>query len=243
MNDVLGIILPIVYIIVGVGLVWFVIELALTIRKARKTVAAIQEEIEPSLASIQKITADIQPVITKVDPLVERVSLTVDAANLEIMRVDQILENVTSITGSVNKAVGAVDTVTSAPVDFVNSVTKKVRSVFKPKYASNESMKLGGAEGAEPKGPVADLVDASVDAVVDAAKEQRERLAERKAAREEQQAVEASQNKDLSEKIASTRDVILDSMENEGKAAVAQAAQTAEGAPTQEAPQESTETN
>ncbi len=224
MNDVLGIILPIVYIIVGVGLVWFVVELALTIRKTRKTVTAIKEEIDPSLASIKKITADLEPVITKVDPLVERVSLTVDAANLEIMRVDQILENVTDITGSVNKAVGAVDTVTSAPVEFVNSVTKKVRSVFKPKYASNESMKLGGAEDAEPKGAVAEFVDASVDAAVDAAKEQRQKMADRKAAREEKQAAEAANEKELSEKIASTRDVILDAMDPEGETATESAA-------------------
>ena len=84
----------------------------------------------------------------RVDPLVERLSLTVDAANLELMRVDQILEDVTQITDSVSKAAGAVDTVTSAPIDLVNSLTRKLRSKFKPRYASDESVSLGAAADA-----------------------------------------------------------------------------------------------
>ena len=84
----------------------------------------------------------------RVDPLVERLSLTVDAANLELMRVDQILEDVTQITDSVSKAAGAVDTVTSAPIDLVNSLTGKLRSKFKPRYASDESVSLGAAADA-----------------------------------------------------------------------------------------------
>lgn len=143
--SVSDILLCVVLVAVGAAVVWLVIELALTIRKARSTVAEVSDQIKPSIQNIEKITTDIQPIIQKADPLVERVSLTVDAANLEIMRVDEILGDVSKITGSVSKTVGAVDSVTSAPIDFVTTATKKIRNKFTPKYASDESVELGSA--------------------------------------------------------------------------------------------------
>lgn len=169
--------LPVVYVLVGAVLVWFVVELALTIRSTRSTIDGAHKELAPTLKSVEKITAQVDPLIAhvdtlvtdqidplltrvneiaeeakpavgRVDPLVERLSLTVDAANLELMRVDQILEDVTQITDSVSKAAGAVDTVTSAPIDLVNSLTGKLRSRFKPRYASDESVSLGAAADA-----------------------------------------------------------------------------------------------
>ena len=120
-GQILNILLPIVYIVVGVALVWFVVELALTFRKTRQTVTEVQKQLAPTLDHVERITAQLEPVSAKVDPLVDRVSLTVDAANLEIMRVDQILEDVSQITDSVTKTVDTVDSVASAPLDLVNS--------------------------------------------------------------------------------------------------------------------------
>ncbi|WP_165062789.1 DUF948 domain-containing protein [Adlercreutzia sp. ZJ154] len=137
--DILNMILPIVYIVVGVALIWFVVELALTIRKTRSTVEDMQKQIEPTLANVEQLTSDAKP-------LVERVSLTVDAANLEIMRVDEILQDVSSITGTASKTVTAVDNVTSAPLDLVSSFTNKVRDKFAPKRASDISKEIGEAK-------------------------------------------------------------------------------------------------
>ena len=174
---IVDIALPVVYVLVGAVLVWFVVELALTIRSTRSTIDDAHKELTPTLKNVEKITAQVDPLIAhvdalvtdqvdplltrvneiaeeakpavgRVDPLVERLSLTVDAANLELMRVDQILEDVTQITDSVSKAAGAVDTVTSAPIDLVNSLTGKLRSKFKPRYASDESVSLGAAADA-----------------------------------------------------------------------------------------------
>lgn len=174
---IVNIALPVVYVLVGAVLVWFVVELALTIRSTRSTIDDAHEELTPTLKNVEKITAQVEPLVGnvntlvteqvnpllakvnemaeeakpavgRVDPLVERLSLTVDAVNLELMRVDQILEDVTQVTDSVSKAAGAVDTVTSAPVDLVNSLTSKLRNRFKPRYASDESVKLGAAADA-----------------------------------------------------------------------------------------------
>lgn len=148
-GSVLAIVLPIVYIIVGVALVWFVVELALTIRRTRTTVSSVHEQIEPTLDHVNTITKSIEPVAAKVDPLMDRVSLTVDAANLEIMRVDQILEDVGQMTGTVTKTLDTVDSVTSLPLDAVNSVTSKLRSIFKKPQASEQSQDLGREKAAD----------------------------------------------------------------------------------------------
>lgn len=203
-NDI---ILCVVLVVVGAAIVWLIIELALTVRHTRSNVEKVVTQIEPTIANVEKISNDIQPIIQKVDPLMERVSLTVDAANLEIMRVDEILEDVGNITGSVSKTVGAVDTVTSAPLDFVTSATKKIKKKFSPKYASEESVELGGGEQDNGSGnPIVDFIDGMGDVAVETIEEQRSK-------REEQKRVEDEQNiKDEAkkEKMSNSSDRIVD---------------------------------
>ena len=180
-SEIINMVLPVVYVVVGIALVWVLVEVVMTLRKARGTVDAIQKQVEPTRANVERITTELEPVVAnvrqitdqiqpavgKVDPLVERVSLTVDAVNLEMMRVDQILEDVTHITDSVSKTLDTVDTVTSAPVELVNSVSDKVRARFAPKTASRESVNLGQAKAAEGEkpNPVKNFVNAVAEAV------------------------------------------------------------------------------
>lgn len=202
--DVFSIILTCVYIVVGLALIWFVVELALTMRKVRGTV----QDLEPTLDNVEKMVTDLQPTITKVDPLMDRVTLTVDSVNLELMRVDGILENITNITGGVSKTVDAVDSVTSAPLDIVTNMTKKVRSKFRPRYASEESVDLG-SEGYEraPQNPITDFVDATTSAAAESFREESDKRhrvrAEQQAAAAQAQAVQSSMNS-TRENIAST---------------------------------------
>jgi ABC-type transporter Mla subunit MlaD len=158
--EALDLVLPIVYIVVGCALVWFLIELVITVRKTRKTVDDMQKQLTPAIESVQEISAEVEkklpPILDNVnkisagvDPLIDRVSLTVDAANLEIMRLDQILEDVSEITDTASKAVDTVDNVTSMPMDVVNNLASKVRGVFTPASASKESVELGRAKQEE----------------------------------------------------------------------------------------------
>ena len=210
--DVFSIILTIVYIVVGVALVWLVVELALTMRKMRTTVTEMKAQLDPTLENVDKMVAELQPTIGKVDPLVDRVTLTVDSVNLELMRVDGILENVNKITGGVSKTVDAVDSVTSAPLDIVTNMTKKVRSKFKPRYASDESVDLG-SEGrtSHPQNPITDFVDATTTAAADSFREEADKRAHAKAEREESRAAAAAVNEQLNE----TRQSIVDSVETD----------------------------
>lgn len=203
--DVFSIVLTCIFCVVGLALIWFVVELALTMRKVRATVA----DLEPTLANVDSMVTELQPTLKKVDPLMDRVTLTVDSVNLELMRVDGILENVTNITGGVSKTVDAVDSVTSAPLDIVTNMTKKVRSKLKPRYASEESVDLG-SDGAKstPQNPIVDFVDVTTTA---AAESWREESDKRKVARAEQREA-AAQAKAEQESMASTRQNIQTSV-------------------------------
>lgn len=198
-NSIVSTALPVVFIIVGIALVWLLVEVVFTVRKARQTIDDVKEKIEPTLANAEEITTTIKPAIAKVDPLVERVSLTVDAANLEIMRVDQILENVGDITDGVSNAVSAVDAVTNAPREIVTNVSNRIRDAFKPRQASNESVAIGERRaeqlreakeaGAEPEAlePAADAADeepAPVGKHAAAPRSRKERAEEHAAARD-----------------------------------------------------------
>ena len=55
--DGFGTILTVVLIIALIGLIWLVVELAVTVRKTRATVEEVHKQVEPTLASAQRIAA------------------------------------------------------------------------------------------------------------------------------------------------------------------------------------------
>lgn len=137
--------LPIVYVVVGIVLVWALVELIIFLRKTRKTVETMEEEIRPVISDVKEMTESLKPAIDKMDPLAERVSLAVDAANLEIMRLDGILENVDAMATSAAGAANAVETVANTPMKLVNTAAEKLRGAFSQKKASDASVALGSA--------------------------------------------------------------------------------------------------
>lgn len=126
MIDYIGVALNVLGAVLLAVLVWMAIEIALTARKARKTV----KELDPTIKKLDAMVDSIEPATRRIDPLVERVSLTVDAVNLEIMRVDQILEDVEEVTDIASSAVSKVNEVTSAPLEVLSSVTDRIRGIF-----------------------------------------------------------------------------------------------------------------
>ena len=57
--QIVDIALPVVYVLVGAVLVWFVVELALTIRSTRSTIDDAHAELTPTLKNVEKITAEV----------------------------------------------------------------------------------------------------------------------------------------------------------------------------------------
>lgn len=132
-SSLLDIALPVVFIIVGLVLIWLLVEVAKTVRSVRSTMDVAAGQLVPTLENVQKITKEIQPAISRMDPLVERVSLTVDAANLELLRVDSILEDVNDITSTLSNTSSAIDSVASAPLNAVNTMSERVRGILRGK--------------------------------------------------------------------------------------------------------------
>ena len=185
-ENILSIALPIVYIAVGLALVWLLVTVVKTLKNVNKTVDTVTASLEPTLANVEEITTSLKPTMARVekmteslepamqrvDPMVERVSLTVDAVNLEMMRVDQILEDVTDLTGALKSTGKAIDEITNAPLNAVSAAADKIRGIFGDTVASDDSIKLGQAkeaaeaadEEAEEKQPIAETVHQAVQA-------------------------------------------------------------------------------
>lgn len=132
-----------IYVLVGIVLVWFVIELVMTVRKTRETVTSVQKQLEPTVEHVEKITASLEiPCATRSIPWSIACPSRSTPRIWRSWRLDQILEDVGEITSSASSAVNAVDTVANAPLELVNSVTKKVRRKFTPKKASRRVCRL-----------------------------------------------------------------------------------------------------
>ena len=60
-GEVMGMVLPVVYVVVGIALIWFVVELVVTVRKTRATVDEMKQQLDPTLESVQRITKSLEP--------------------------------------------------------------------------------------------------------------------------------------------------------------------------------------
>lgn len=163
--EIVNSILPWLYALIAVSLFWLIIELIMMIRRTREAVKEAKKSLDVAVTDMNQITEELMPALKKVDPLMDRVSLSVDAINLEILRVDEIIEDMKVMTGTASKATKSIDTITSAPVDFVTDVTKKIRRRFGPKVASSESLKIGEMKSEKDEDVVSKLVDALDEAV------------------------------------------------------------------------------
>lgn len=141
--EVVNSILPWLYALIAISLIWLIVELILMIRRSREAIKDAKKSLDSAVSDMNQITTDLMPALKKVDPLIDRVSLSVDAINLEILRVDEIIADIKVMTEAASRATQSIDAITSAPVDFVSGVTNKIRRRFGPKAASSESLKIG----------------------------------------------------------------------------------------------------
>ena len=141
-NSVLNMLLPIVFSLVGVALIFLVIELIKVMKTTNTMLDGLRPKIDATMQNVEDLTTSIKPIVAKVDPMMDSMQLTLDAVNLEMMRVDQILEDLSEITDSASSATAAVDNITNAPIKAVNSMASRVRSAFGSKGASAEAAQL-----------------------------------------------------------------------------------------------------
>jgi len=120
-------------VLVAAG-VWAVVELALTIRKARTSVDQITrsanetiEQVQPIIAKADGVMDEIQPALKRVDPLMEQAGVVVDEATISLDKVNAILTDVSSVSGTAANVTTAVDQVATNAASGVNDVINRLR--------------------------------------------------------------------------------------------------------------------
>ena len=125
--------LTIVLIVLGIAAIWAVVELAMTLRKARTTLDEVShsateaiDQATPIISKLDGVVDELQPALREVTPLVEKVSVVMDEATIGLDNVNGILGDVGTATHGVagvgESATRIVNTATSAAVGVVSKV-------------------------------------------------------------------------------------------------------------------------
>ena len=125
--------LQIVLVILVLAAVWAVVELALTLRRARASVDEVTrtasetiEQAQPVIAKLDGVMDDLEPAIKQVDPLVERVGDAVDSANESLGRVNGILGDVSSVSSTAADVTDMVNGVATSAAAGVTNVINRI---------------------------------------------------------------------------------------------------------------------
>ena len=125
--------LNILLIVLAVVAIWAVVELALTLRKARVDIDEIShsateaiDQATPIIAKLDGVVDELEPALRELTPLVEKTTIAIDEANVSLKSVSGILGDVSSATHGVasvgDSASRIVNTATSAAVGVVSKV-------------------------------------------------------------------------------------------------------------------------
>lgn len=130
--------LQILLIVLVVAAIWAVVELALTVRRARSSVKGIDktvEEVNDMLAEARPVVAkldgaidDLQPALTQVEPLLKSANVAVDALTSNLVEVEAVVRDVSAVTGAAASAGNAV----SGVADSASEAVQKLFGKFKP---------------------------------------------------------------------------------------------------------------
>ena len=138
----------VVLVIVGV---WAVVELALVLRRARRSVETLTDavsdtigEVRPVIAKLDGAVDELAPASREVEPMLKKASTTIDLVNVDLVRLEGILSDVNAVTDTgarVSGAVtGAAESVASGVASAVGKVADKVTG------SKRQQQKLAGQE-------------------------------------------------------------------------------------------------
>ena len=110
--------------------IWAVVELALTIRKARASVDEVTTSANETIAQVQPIIAkvdgmvdDLDPAMKQVNPLLVKAEATIDGATQSLDSLNNILGDVSTVTGT---ASAVTDTVSKGVAGAAGAVAGAV---------------------------------------------------------------------------------------------------------------------
>ena len=133
--------------------VWAVVEVALTMRSARKSIDKITtsaseviEQAQPIVAKLDGVVDELEPAAKEAVPLLKKAEVSLDSANVSLERVNGILEDVSSVSGTASTVTGAVNRAAETAVSGVASVVSRLKGGV----SGERVARLEGADAAEP---------------------------------------------------------------------------------------------
>ena len=126
--------LQILVIVLVVAGIWLVAELAITARRARRTMAEVDKtvaelnetlaETRPVVAKLDGAVDELQPAIAKVEPLA---NVAVDALSANLVEIEGVVRDVSAVTG----AAASAGNVVSGVADSASEAARKLLGKFK----------------------------------------------------------------------------------------------------------------
>ena len=146
-----------VLIVLAIVGIWAVVELALTLRRARAAVEEVArsandtiEQVQPVIAKLDGAMDDLQPAVKQVDPLVTKVDGVVGEASASLEAARDILADVATVSGT---AAGVTDAVTSVANNAASAATGIVTRKADTAAAAVDTSADGGVpDGSGPVG-------------------------------------------------------------------------------------------
>ena len=150
--------LNIALIVLVVVAVWAVVEVALTVRSARKNIDEVSSSAHEVIAQTQPIVAKLDGMVDELEPAVKQVpamaakaNIAMDSANASLDSVNAILSDVSLVSGT---AAGVTETVNGAVQGAASSVAKAVKKVVGRGADAEPARTLSAAAGSEGDGSV-----------------------------------------------------------------------------------------
>ena len=133
-------VLTVALVVLVVALLWLVVEVALTVRRARPCVDSFKkaaDELEPVIVSANEVMEQVKPVVAKLDatleqaqpavvqvePVLRQTAGAIGALSDDLVRLDAIL-------GDVSRATSAAGSAASAVNDAAGSIAHRAKSAL-----------------------------------------------------------------------------------------------------------------
>lgn len=115
--------------------IWTAVEVALTMRSARRDVEKLSasareviEQAQPVVTKLDGIMDELEPAAKQVTPLLRKTETAVDEATVSLDRLNGILEDVSSVSGAASSVTGAVKGVAESAASGVAGVVSRLRA-------------------------------------------------------------------------------------------------------------------
>lgn len=129
--------LQILLIVLAIAAIWAIVELALTVRRARTTVDSLDKtvvevndllaETRPVVSKLDGALDDLQPALTQVEPLLKSANVAVDALTSNLVEVEAVVRDVSAVTGAAASAGNAVSGVADSASGAVQRLFAKIK--------------------------------------------------------------------------------------------------------------------